>query len=377
MSSQSFTERYDQRDLDIRTLVGQVGHLGLLCLIAMERMFPEPIRASRLAFMFKAKDPRKTLDPVLADLYTYGYASHTGPQASLAWRITDAGLVVVHLLIASPVASPVALPSATQPTLPIIVDNCLETGDKSAGDFLRRDDLLLDRSIFDLSLDRSKIDLEEKAREPEKIPESTRRAAAEVWCDAHAVTGDKRRAVLAKPLCTAEWLGASLAYWTRKGCTALGAPFRNKWGPLNYAIACCLNGDEPPAVPVVAALPPPFDDPSLPTDDDDGDDESDSLPVFDDSLPLRSNPLRLWQAAQGELQLQMTRATYDTWVKPTSAVKYADGCFTVAVPNQYSKDWWDTRLMTTVARVLTGIVGEPIRAEFVVWKKKAAAGGVR
>jgi chromosomal replication initiation ATPase DnaA len=71
----------------------------------------------------------------------------------------------------------------------------------------------------------------------------------------------------------------------------------------------------------------------------------------------------------------MTRATYDTWVKPRSMVKYADGCMIVAVPNQYSKEWWDTRLMTTVTRVLTGIVGEPTRAEFVVWKKKAAAGG--
>ena len=48
---------------------------------------------------------------------------------------------------------------------------------------------------------------------------------------------------------------------------------------------------------------------------------------------------QIWQAAQGELQLQMARATYDTWVKPTSVLSYEDGAFAIAVPNAYSQEW--------------------------------------
>jgi chromosomal replication initiator protein len=78
---------------------------------------------------------------------------------------------------------------------------------------------------------------------------------------------------------------------------------------------------------------------------------------------------QIWQAAQGELQLQMTRATYDTWVKPTSVLSYEDGALAVAVPNAYTQEWWQNRLLTTVKRVLTGIIGQSVDVRFVVWTR--------
>ncbi|CAG0944877.1 Chromosomal replication initiator protein DnaA [Anaerolineae bacterium] len=79
---------------------------------------------------------------------------------------------------------------------------------------------------------------------------------------------------------------------------------------------------------------------------------------------------QIWQAAQGELQLQMTRATYDTWVKPTSVLSYEDGALAVAVPNAYTQEWWQSRLLTTVKRILTGIVGQSVDVRFVVWSRE-------
>ena len=79
---------------------------------------------------------------------------------------------------------------------------------------------------------------------------------------------------------------------------------------------------------------------------------------------------QIWQAAQGELQLQMTRATYDTWVKPTSVLSYEDGALALAVPNAYSQEWWQNRLLTTVKRILTGIVGHSVDVRFVVWSRE-------
>ncbi len=78
----------------------------------------------------------------------------------------------------------------------------------------------------------------------------------------------------------------------------------------------------------------------------------------------------IWQAALGELQLEMTRATYETWVKPTSLMSYEDGRFAIAVPNAYAQEWMQNRLLSTVKRVLTGITGRSVEVKFVVWSKE-------
>ncbi len=78
----------------------------------------------------------------------------------------------------------------------------------------------------------------------------------------------------------------------------------------------------------------------------------------------------IWQAALGELQLEMTRATFDTWVKPTSLLSYEDGRFAIAVPNAYAQEWLQNRLLSTVKRVLTGITGRSVEVKFVVWNKE-------
>jgi len=78
----------------------------------------------------------------------------------------------------------------------------------------------------------------------------------------------------------------------------------------------------------------------------------------------------IWQAALGELQLEMTRATFDTWVKPATLLSYEDGRFAISVPNAYAQEWLQNRLMSTVKRVLTGITGRSIEVKFVVWHKE-------
>jgi chromosomal replication initiator protein len=78
----------------------------------------------------------------------------------------------------------------------------------------------------------------------------------------------------------------------------------------------------------------------------------------------------IWQAALGELQLEMTRATFETWVKPTSLLSYEDGRFAFAVPNAYAQEWLQNRLLSTVKRVLTGITGRSVEVKFVIWNKE-------
>lgn len=82
---------------------------------------------------------------------------------------------------------------------------------------------------------------------------------------------------------------------------------------------------------------------------------------------------QIWQAALGELQLQMSKATFDTWVKPTSILSYEDGAFAIAVPNAYLQDWWQNRFLSTIKRILTGIVGHSVDVKFIVWNKEESS----
>ncbi len=77
----------------------------------------------------------------------------------------------------------------------------------------------------------------------------------------------------------------------------------------------------------------------------------------------------IWHATLGELQLQMTKATFDTWVRPTHAINYVDGAMTVGVHSPYAKEWLENRLQTTIQRTVTGIVGHSVEVHYVVKDK--------
>ncbi len=82
----------------------------------------------------------------------------------------------------------------------------------------------------------------------------------------------------------------------------------------------------------------------------------------------------VWQAALGELELQMTKATFDTWVKQTRALAYEDGAFFIGVQNGYAKDWLENRLLGVIKRTLSGILKRSVEVKFVVQTQPLAAG---
>jgi len=82
------------------------------------------------------------------------------------------------------------------------------------------------------------------------------------------------------------------------------------------------------------------------------------------------NAERIWEAALGQLQMDMPRATFDTWVRDARLLAYEDGTFIIGVQNAYARDWLQNRLLANVKRVLTGITGQTVEARFVVWQEE-------
>jgi chromosomal replication initiator protein len=75
-----------------------------------------------------------------------------------------------------------------------------------------------------------------------------------------------------------------------------------------------------------------------------------------------------WQAALGHLQVDLPKTTFDTWVRDAELIAYEDGSFIIGVQNAYARDWLDSRLKTTITRLLTGIMDRTVEVRFTVWQ---------
>ncbi len=78
------------------------------------------------------------------------------------------------------------------------------------------------------------------------------------------------------------------------------------------------------------------------------------------------NAQQAWQATLGQLQMEMSKAAFDTWVKSTDLVNHQEDIFTVGVHNSYARDWLESRLTTTMTRLLSGLMDKPQKVRFVV-----------
>jgi chromosomal replication initiator protein len=75
----------------------------------------------------------------------------------------------------------------------------------------------------------------------------------------------------------------------------------------------------------------------------------------------------IWQTAYGELQMQMPRATFDTWLRGARLLAYEDGSFIIGVANTYAREWLEHRLKKVILRTLAQIAGRSVEVSFVIW----------
>ena len=81
------------------------------------------------------------------------------------------------------------------------------------------------------------------------------------------------------------------------------------------------------------------------------------------------NAQQAWQATIGQLQMELSKASFDTWVKNTQLISYEDtsGTFALGAGNAFACDWLDSRLKSTVVNKLSGMMARQVNVEFKVW----------
>src|SRR5512133_1493057 len=73
-----------------------------------------------------------------------------------------------------------------------------------------------------------------------------------------------------------------------------------------------------------------------------------------------------WQLVLGRLRPDMSKALFETWVEPLRPLRYHNGVATIGAANPYGRDWVDSRLKTSLARLFEGVYGAPVQVEVIV-----------
>src|SRR3954468_8629875 len=74
-----------------------------------------------------------------------------------------------------------------------------------------------------------------------------------------------------------------------------------------------------------------------------------------------------WLATLGQLQIQLNRSTYDTWLRHAELLGHEDGRFVVTVPHAYAKDWIERHLLQSMTRTLSDIFRRECEIQIIVW----------
>ncbi len=78
------------------------------------------------------------------------------------------------------------------------------------------------------------------------------------------------------------------------------------------------------------------------------------------------NVEQAWQPVLAQLQMEMPKASFDTWVRGIRPLTYENGILTVGVRNAYARDWLESRLSSTISRLLVGVLNSSVSVNFVV-----------
>ena len=81
---------------------------------------------------------------------------------------------------------------------------------------------------------------------------------------------------------------------------------------------------------------------------------------------IEFSPEKAWQAAVANLELELSRAAFNTWVKPVRLVSFDNDTFVIGCINTYGRDWLEGRLTTTLQRFLSGVMNRETKVRFVV-----------
>ncbi|UCB44045.1 MAG: chromosomal replication initiator protein DnaA [Dehalococcoidales bacterium] len=73
---------------------------------------------------------------------------------------------------------------------------------------------------------------------------------------------------------------------------------------------------------------------------------------------------QIWETALGELQIEVNRSNYRTWLRGTVGLSFYNGDFVVGVPNAFVAEYLEKNLRSLIEKVLTGLAQSKVKVDF-------------
>ncbi len=77
-------------------------------------------------------------------------------------------------------------------------------------------------------------------------------------------------------------------------------------------------------------------------------------------------PQEIWETALGELQVQVSRANYRTWLSKTGGLSYQDNKFVIGVPNTFAAEYLERNQRSLIEKALVGLTAPGVQVVFQV-----------
>ena len=94
-----------------------------------------------------------------------------------------------------------------------------------------------------------------------------------------------------------------------------------------------------------------------------GGENTERVPVWDSSIHADPDARSLWAAVLADLQLQLPRPTFETWLKPTAGVAFQGDRFIVVAPTPFAAEWLERRIFHTLQSALERAAGRGLQLQ--------------
>lgn len=76
----------------------------------------------------------------------------------------------------------------------------------------------------------------------------------------------------------------------------------------------------------------------------------------------------LWSQVLERLQIELSRPTFETWIKTANAERLENNCLVIITPNPFARNWLQKYYISTIANVVQSILGHPVEIYITVAK---------
>lgn len=79
-----------------------------------------------------------------------------------------------------------------------------------------------------------------------------------------------------------------------------------------------------------------------------------------------TNVNELWDTTLSHIQTRISKPSFETWLKATKASSLDDSTLLITAPNEFTRDWLESRYSELISETLYEVTGKVITIKFVI-----------